>query len=222
MSAICKAEKCTRLSHYKATGLCQMHNYRMRKHGSTDKPVRDVIPAAEQIRRALAAGMAEAEEVGDCLEWQGKFACKGVTPVVPFYANDKKRTENAPVPRLLWEAEHGSVPDGKLVYRKCCNNACVLQEHLAAGSRADWAKARKRAGTTKHGAATLIALTLAARRRADVVNTMEKARQVRSLTAGRVPMAEIVEQTGVSRAMVLEMRQGTAWRELGGNLWAGL
>ena len=168
---------------------------------------------AKTLTEKLAAGMTAAIEVGDCLEWQGKFACKGVTPVVGYYDIEKGRTENAPVARLLWEAKNGPIPAGHLVYKTCCNNACVLEDHLKCGTRKDWAKARMKAGTTKHSLASLIALTIAARRRADVTTTMEKAREVRSLSAGRMRIDEISRVTGVHPTVVGEIRQGRCWRE---------
>jgi hypothetical protein len=174
------------------------------------------------ITEKIAAGLAAAIEVGDCLEWQGKFTCKGVTPVVPWYDAANRRTENAPVPRLLWEAEHGPIPEGKLVYRSCCNTACVLHGHLICGTRADWAKARKKAGVTSHSQVTKLHLTLSARRRADVTNTIEKAREVRLLAGARLKTEEISRRTGVHPTMVAEIRQGTAWRELSGSPFAGL
>ena len=177
---------------------------------------------ASTIAKKLAVGMAAAVEVGECLEWHGKFACKGVTPVVGWYNEEKHRTENAPVTRLLWEAKNGHIPVGQLVYRTCCNNACVLVDHIKCGTRKDWAKARKKAGATKHSPVARIALTLAARRRADVTTTMDKAREVRSLSAGRMRIADIAQVTGLHPTMVAEIRQGRSWRELGGNIWQGL
>jgi hypothetical protein len=174
------------------------------------------------IAKKLASGMAEAIEVGECLEWQGKFACKGVTPVIGWYDAEKHRTENEPVTRQLWEAKHGPIPAGHLVYRTCCNNACVLEDHIKCGTRKDWAKARIKAGTSKHSPVARIALTLAARRRADVTTTMDKAREVRSLSAGRMRIGDIAKATGVHPTMVGEIRQGRAWRELAGNIWHGL
>ncbi len=179
---------------------------------------------AATISERLEQGMAAAIEVGDCLEWQGYFSCKGVTPVVkakdPAKPATHRHTDNFSVPRLLWEREHGPIPNGKLVYRSCCNNACVL--HLACGTRANWAKARKKAGTSKHSATTKLHLTLAARRRADVTNSMEKAREVRSLVAAGLKGPQIAAQTGVHPEMVSEIRRGLAWRELGASPWQGM
>lgn len=222
LTALCKVEGCDRPPRYKASGMCQKHHWRMREHGSTDKPVRRLIPRAQQIQWGLERGLKAAVEVGGCLEWQGKFTCKGATPVVAAYDIESCRTENTAVPRMLWEAKNGQVPPGKLVFRTCCNRACVLEDHLACGTRKDWAKARKKAGATKHKPATLIALTLAARRRADIVNTMDKARAVRSLKAAGARVADIAAQTGVHPTMVAEIGQGRSWRELGGNPFIGL
>jgi hypothetical protein len=214
VTVICKVEGCGAPARYVATCMCQKHNWRLRKHGSTDAPVRKVLPLAEKIRRGLEAGLALAEEVGDCLEWQGYFQCKGDTPSIKVHDPDKKRTDNYSVPKLLWERKHGPVPKGKLVYRKCCNNACVLDDHLACGTRKDWADARKKAGTTKHSHATLVRLTMAARRRANTTTTMETARTVRSLSAGKVRIRDIAEQTGLAPCTVADIRQGRSWREL--------
>ena len=170
----------------------------------------------------VAQGMAAAIEVGECLEWQGPFSCGGRTPVAKAKTLEKKRTDNFAVPRELWAAAYGPIPAGMLVFRTCCNNRCVLLDHLSIGTRKDWAKARKKMGATKHSPVAKPHLTLAARRRADVVNTMEKARQVRSLAAARIKTDEITRLTGVSPAMVAEIRQNSAWREFGGNPWQGL
>lgn len=221
MTNLCKVEGCARPATYKAVCMCQRHYWRLKTHGSTDKPERKLIPMAEKQRRALEAGLAKAEEVGDCLEWQGYFQCKGDTPSIKVYDADKKRTENHAVPKLIWERKHGPVPKGKLVYRTCCNNACVLEDHLACGTRKQWAAARKKAGATKHSEATVVRLTLAARRRARTTTTMEKARAVRSMVAAKVRTKDISARTGISECMVSEIRQERAWRELG-SPFAGL
>lgn len=178
------------------------------------------------IAEKLAQGLAQAAEVGDCLEWQGPFSCKGVTPCVkakdPAKDPSTRRTDNFAVPRLLWAAANGPIPKGKLIYRTCCNNACVCMDHLRCGSRAEWARARKRAGTSKHSATALLHLTLAARRRANIFNTIEKAREVRSLAAVGLKTPQIAAQTGVHPEMVYEIRRGDAWRELSASPFAGL
>lgn len=157
--------------------------------------------------------MAAAQEVGDCLEWQGCFSNHGTQPTVKARAGTKNYSENLSVPRLLWEEANGPVPDGKLVYRKCCNNACVLLDHITVGTRKEWAKARKKAGTSKHSAAAILALTMGARKRSTVKYSMEKAREVRMLASSGLLHREIALETGVSKDMVAEICQNKSWRE---------
>lgn len=170
----------------------------------------------------LAIGMEQAQEYGDCLEWQGYFANRGKTqPSIKVRLPGKDYSDNLSVPRLLWEAEHGPIPAGKWVYRTCCNNACVCLDHLAIGTRKDLMRVRKKAGTTQHAPTTLIALTLAARRRANSINTEADARKVRELLAEGAKRAQIAAATGVSLDMVNDIARGKAWRDLS-SPWAGL
>lgn len=168
---------------------------------------------AASKEQKLAQGMAEAIEVGDCLEWQGPFGCEGATPIVKARNTDKARTDNYGVPRMLWEQAHGPTPEGMLVYRKCCNNTCVLLDHFRVGTRAQWASNRVKAGVAKHHNSTKIALTIAARARPATKNSLDKARLVRSLRAEGATRAEIVAQTGVADAMVADIVAGRAWVE---------
>lgn len=222
MKSLCKCEGCDREARIVASGMCQRHHRNMRVHGSPEAPVRQRTPQAELARAALNRGLADAIEVGDCLEWQGSFMCEGKTPIVKARNAETGQTQNLSVPRLLWERDHGPIPEGKLVYRHCCNNACVIDEHLRCGTRKDWAKARKRAGTNKHSAVAKLHLTLAARRRADVTGSMEKAREVRSLKAAGLRIADIAAATGVSPYMVEDIARGKSWRELGASPFSGL
>lgn len=169
----------------------------------------------------LVIGMANAVEVGDCLEWQGSFSNKGTQPSVKFRNPEKTYVDNVCVPRMLWEREHGPIPAGLWVYRKCCNTACVCLEHLAVGTRKDLMRARRKAGTTKHKPTTKLAMTLAARRRPTVVNTAEQADLVREMLCAGIKRVEISERAGVSVDMVADIARGKSWRQLG-SPWAGL
>lgn len=176
---------------------------------------------AASVRELVARGMAKAVEVGECLEWQGAFSCRGVTPCVKS-REGKSYTAAHPVCRVLWEEANGPIPEGKLVYRKCCNNACVKLEHLRCGTRAEWKANQKKNGLTKHAAATKLKMTVAARRRETIVNSLEKARQVRMLRGDGLSYLEIAATTGVSEAMVADIVQGCAWKETISSPFAGL
>ena len=168
----------------------------------------------------IAEGMAASQEVGECLEWPGPFGNGRKKNVAIVKARSEKgRTDNYAVARELWEAAYGPIPEGLMVFRTCCNNNCVLLTHLTIGDRAAWASARKKAGATKHHHSTILKITIARRRNS--VNTEEQVEAVRMLSAEGLRLDEIVEQTGVSRAMVEDIRAGKSWRRLS-NPFAGL
>lgn len=173
------------------------------------------------ISELLAGGMGRAVEVGECLEWQGAFSCNRATPCIKS-REGKTYTAAHPVCRLLWEAANGPIPEGKLVYRRCCNNACVKLEHLRCGTRADWKANQKKNGLTKHKLLTKLKMTVAARSRPNVRNSLEQARQVRTLRAERLTYTEIASATGVSAAMVADIVRGSAWKESISNPFSGL
>ena len=174
------------------------------------------------IEEHLTRWLERAIEVGECLEWQGAFSCGGATPVVKVRHPQKKYSDNMAVCRLLWERDHGPIPEGKLVYRHCCNNRCVNPEHLRCGTRQQWKDNQKKNGLTKHKVLTKLKQTVAARSRPTVKNNMEKAREVRALKAERLTYKEISLATGVSEGMVADIVQGAAWKETVGSPFAGL
>lgn len=171
------------------------------------------------VAQLVGKGMTEAIEVGECLEWQGRIGNGASIPVVKSREGKTYSAEYS-VPRFLWEQEKGPIPEGKILYRKCCNNACVKLKHFAVGTRADWQENRKKHGLTKHAANHIANLTQGARRRSTSINTIEKAREVRTLLASHT-QREVAEMTGVSLAMVCDIGRGRAWKDHA-NPFAGL
>lgn len=153
-------------------------------------------------------------EVGECHEWQGPFGAARCTrvPIVKT-RNTAGQTRNLPAVRLIWEAANGPIPDGRIVYRGCCNPACVRLEHLVLGKLGDQIRARAKAGLAVHAPSTRAAMTASARRRPNVVNTIEQAREVRRLVADGLTDVAISAQTGVHTDMVADIRRGRSWRE---------
>jgi len=169
------------------------------------------IRKPRSVADLFAKGMAEAVEVGECLEWQGKMGNGKTIPVVKSREGKTYCAEYS-VPRLVWEQKNGPIPRGMVLYRKCCNNDCVELKHLKLGTRAEWMENRRKLGLTKHTAQHILNLTKGARNRPMVVNTMDKARQVRALLADH-SRDEVALLTGVSRAMVDDIARGRAWRD---------
>lgn len=158
---------------------------------------------------------AHVEEVGECLEWTGHFGT-GRNSKMPVICTRGQRRERIrlSVPALVWQAAHGPVPPGKLVYRHhCCNWRCVRLEHLRCGKRGDQLHRRGQLGLAGHMQCTRAALTLAARSRSTTVHSMEQARAVRSLAADGIPDPLIAWATGVGLSMVSDIRSGKAWAE---------
>lgn len=158
--------------------------------------------------------LARCVEEGECLLWTGAMGTGSnrSNPIVKgILANGKHG--NLPVRRMVWEHLQGvPLPPGKVVYRTCCQQRCLL--HLEAGPRGSPVRQRKRAGLTAHSPAARAALTRGARGRGNLVNTPEQVQEVKRLIAqGEESNTEIARQTGVSSAMVSKIRLGTCWRD---------
>lgn len=160
---------------------------------------------------AYIAAHSDAAEAGECIEWTGRMGCGGCKgqPIIKTRIDGK--AVNVSVVREVWKIKHGPIPDGRIVYRTCCNDRCI--GCLALGRRGDAMRQRRRLGLAKHAPSTRAALTRAARNRAHVKNTPEQARAVRELAAVGVPDILIADCTDVSLSMVADIRRGKAWRE---------
>lgn len=169
--------------------------------------MRRCATVAEQLEKGMACTI----EIGECREWQGKMGNKKTIPVVQSREGKTYSAEHS-VPRLLWEREKGPIPQGLIVFRKCCNNACVEVSHLAIGTRADWIANRKKSGLTKHTASHIVNLTKGARARATTINSMEKAREVRTLLADH-SYRQVSRMTGVSYDVVADIARNRAWKD---------
>lgn len=158
--------------------------------------------------------VARTEEIGECLEWTGGYGC-GTTkrvPVVKVHARGNSR--NLIVPRLVWQQAHGEIPAGHIVYRYvCCNDRCVLLDHLRLGQRGDQLRRRAALGLADHMQSTRVHLTQAARSRSTTKYSAEQAAAVRDLAAAGVPDAMIAATTEVGLAMVADIRRGRAWAD---------
>ena len=151
-------------------------------------------------------------EVGDCHEWTGVYehGKRAKRPVI------NARSENGSglrlsVARLVWEQAGKHIPAGHLVYRNCCNDACVNLEHLKCGPRGAQLTRRAQLGLMDHMQSTRASLTRAARNRSTTKNSEQKAQAVRDLVCEGVRDEDISELTGVSPAMVADIRRGKAW-----------
>ena len=155
-------------------------------------------------------------EVGDCLEWTGSYGSHRTTSVPMIKARVGGRSNNVAVPRLVWTAAHGEVAPGRVVYRHCCNDRCVLLAHLRCGARGVHLQRRAALGLAGHLQSTRAAITRSARSRPTTKYTAQQAAAVRDLAAAGVPDALIAGATDVGLSMVADIRRGRAWAEQSG------
>lgn len=150
-------------------------------------------------------------EVGECLEWTGLYG-HGSTARVPMVkTRHNGASVNLAAPRLAWLAEHGEIPAGRIVYRHCCNDACI--RCLRLGKLGDQLKRRGQLGLSQHLQSTRAAITRSARNRSTTVHSAEQAAAVRDLAAAGVPDVLISFATDVGRSMVSDIRSGRAWAD---------
>jgi hypothetical protein len=152
------------------------------------------------------------EEVGECWEWRGAFTGpKGRnTPCMKLPAALDQKRPTVSVHRFVFELEN-EVRPGNLVWRSCCNRACVNPEHQKQGTRKQFANFMKRNGSYKPSALR-IARTTAKRRSQATKLTMEKAREVR-LAQGQRSAKELAAELGINPSWVWRIWRGEGWKE---------
>lgn len=170
----------------------------------------------KSIEQRLAENMAKAVEVGDCLEWQGAMSNRSCLPVLTHRREKNGTVKHLSVPKLLYEQSGRTLKTGYIVYRNCCNNRCVNVDHIVSGTKAQWHANRAKKGLAKHSIATKLKITEKARARPTTINSMEKAQEIRYLAAEGLSVRETMERTGVSEAMIVDIRRNHSWKQAGG------
>lgn len=153
-------------------------------------------------------------EEGDCLMWQGPMGSgqrNKSQPVVRQYSAEKRYGERLAVRRLLWEAEHGPIPPGQIIYCTCGAHRCC--GHLAIGKRGAAHTCRAKLGLAVKTPAARAGAARGARKGANAKYSMEQARVVRELAAEGIPIPLICWAADVSESAASDMRSGRSWRE---------
>lgn len=123
----------------------------------------------------------------ECWEWQKSTVPAGYGQI---QHNGKNRTAH----RVSWELHHGEIPEGMHVLHRCDNRACVNPSHLFLGTHLDNVRDMVKKGRNNRKL------------------TPAQVREIRSITGK--PHVEIAKQFGVSRSLIGQIRQGTAWKHV--------
>lgn len=143
-----------------------------------------------------------------CLRWTG--AATNGSPVCAI----KRHTSL--VRRVLWAAQHGPIPAGRVVRCTCETPLCVTLEHIELSTRKRSAQIAARAGKMS---SPVRAAKIAATKRATVAKIdAGVAGQIRASEAsGR----QIAEEFGLSLRTVQKIQSGEIWKVYG-SAFAGL
>jgi hypothetical protein len=151
--------------------------------------------------------LAQCEEVGDCLEWQGRMQ-NGSPQVYVGRVNGKSRYRTAR--RVFTELlVCGPIHPFMRCTTTCGNERCLAQEHLKMRTYKQMARINAKRGlqSTPHARA---AIARGRRNRSDVKLSLEKAREIRQSPLTGVQLAAVY---GVNRTLIGAIRRNEIWRE---------
>jgi hypothetical protein len=155
-------------------------------------------------------------EDGDCLRWTG--ACAGKTRH-PAINTLKPRRKTVLVRRLVWEAEKGAIPPGKIIRCNCGTPQCIAIGHLELTT---FGKLAKQLGALGIMSGPVRSANIAAAHRARHPKTKLTQEQVREIRASDEPGTVLAERYGVTESSISKYRLGHCRREYSGNVWQGL
>lgn len=194
LKKICSVDEC--LKGVCARGLCQMHYWRLMRHGSVHH---------SRIKRAFRRGNSPNEtfrayvtisDTDDCIAWggtrqssgYGEFSCLGIK----YLAH-----------RFSYSLHNGEIPDGMFVRHTCDNPPCVNPRHLLMGPPAlnvqDMVSRDRHSRGERNGHAKLT--------RDDVTGILQM------LSTG-MPQRGIAEKYGVTPQTITDIKKGRSWNHL--------
>lgn len=121
----CSVSRCKKPVFTKASGMCQMHLTRVKRHGSVD--ANHNLPARDLSARFWS----KVEQRGECWEWVGHIKWSGYGS---FHSGKRHGTFIAH--RFAYEDMIGPIPDGLELDHLCRNRPCVNPYHLEPVTRA--------------------------------------------------------------------------------------
>ena len=186
---ICSVGDCGRA--HRRNGLCDMHDQRQKRTGTTDSPVRSL---AERFWAMVDRG-----EPDECWLWTGAKKAGGYGVMRPA---GKRTGPTVKAHRVSLELAGVDIA-GKIVRHKCDNPPCVNPHHLETGTHADnIADALSRGRIPLGSARTTSKLT------------EEQVQEIRHLRSLGLQYKEIVPRFGVTSGTVGHIIRGSTWSHL--------
>lgn len=132
----------------------------------------------------------------ECWDWQGYLSPDGYGRIL----NVKGKTQ---IPhRIVWELEHGPIPDGMVIMHKCDRPCCCNPAHLQLGTQQDNMADMKAKMRHAHG-----------ERHRDAILTEE---QVLAIRESPLRNKDIAPLYGVTEDTISDIRLGRKWKHVGG------
>lgn len=119
----CALEECDNNS--RARGWCPKHYQRWKKYGD---PRKVEIIKTFSLEDALAV---RTEWVNGCLLWTGACTEDGYAQ----YNGENKKYGTTFLHRIMWEREHGAIPDGLEIDHLCFVRNCINTDHFRLADR---------------------------------------------------------------------------------------
>lgn len=146
-------------------------------------------------------------EVGECLEWTGYVNKK--TPATSI-GGKGMAVRSLIAMRLGWNTE------GKMVTNCCGNNLCVNPDHLKMMTKSKFHSHITKTKIDQQALSRRLKISKAVRQRSKL--TLEQATAIRNHPG---PERVIVEEFGVNKSTVSNIRTGKTWKDYGmfAQLW---
>lgn len=153
--------------------------------------------------------MARTIEVGDCLEWAGRFINR-----VPVVLHERKTQT---VRRVICELKGQKIHKGWVVGPACGNPKCVNERHFVVRNATQHAQAMLRSYDPR-------APKLIAKRQSRSPWRKTSDEDVHKMRTDPRPSRVVAQELGVHRSLVSRVRKGDVHRQVNAsaNPWAGL
>lgn len=146
--------------------------------------------------------LARADDVGECLEWNGGYTCNG-------HPTTKHNGKPWLVRRLVLALQGIEIKTNHVVVTTCSNKRCINPAHLVQHSLRQHMKAMGLAGKQSD---RIRSAKIAATKRANGQAKLTEA-QVREIRASTGTLRELAAIYGVNKSRICGIRLGRMWKD---------